>query len=130
MIMVATMTDRKADIRQIEHDLRNLQRRYAALDRSARRMKMRLHVFVATLVALIVAGVATGNGAALFVPTMLLVMTGGLAYACRHWRWIDLTTWTTLGILSVGIKRTEAEAVEDLVAERVARLARLKGTRA
>ncbi|HZJ11222.1 MAG TPA: hypothetical protein VFD26_01035 [Methyloceanibacter sp.] len=124
-------TERENEISQIEHDLGNLQRRYAILHRSARRMRISSYFLIVALVGFIVAGIVTGNLAALVASTAFL-MTAILSalvtlYVFPKVRWIDLAGWSPEGIWGVSIWRTEAMAVEDMVAERVERLASLKG---
>jgi hypothetical protein len=120
--------DTENEIRQIEHDLENLHRRYVALDRSAHRIKVSFYVFLAGLVVLAgaAAGAATGNLMVLVSSTAFLMFACAFAYASRHERWIDFASgpWGWIGL---AVRRVEAQAVEDMVTECMARLAELKG---
>jgi hypothetical protein len=124
-----TSKDTQDEVRQIEHDLENLRRRNVTLDRSAHRMKVTFYVFLGLLVVLIAAAAVMGKIAPLVATVFALVVTCITAYAASNQRWIDRAMWVPWGILVIGMKRTEAMAVEDMVAERMARLAELKGER-
>jgi Flp pilus assembly protein TadB len=116
------VTDTQDEICQIESDLEKLRRRYVNLDRSGHRMKVTYFVFLAALLALVMAGAAVGNWFALAASAFVLVMACIMGYAYRHERWIDRAC-------RYGIARNEAMLVEDMVAKRMARLAELKGER-
>jgi hypothetical protein len=74
MIGIPAISRKESEISQIEDDLQNLHRRYAILDRSARRMKIAFYVLIALLVALILAAAAIGNPGALLLFTAVLVV--------------------------------------------------------
>jgi hypothetical protein len=119
-----------SEIRQVEDDLRNLHRRYAHLERSARRLRISFYFLVVALAALIVGGAVMGNMAALVSSVALLIIVILIAWASAHahpeLRWIDYAGWWPEGIYPWTVKRSEAQAVEDMAAERMERLAQLK----
>jgi hypothetical protein len=122
--------DRENEIRRIEADLRNFQRRYANLDRSARRVRMSFYFLIAVLAAFIVAGAVMGHPAPLVASAMplsiVILSAWAIARLYPELRWIDYVGWSP-GYWRWAVKQTEAMAVEHMVAERLERLARLKG---
>ena len=125
----ASLMTSKADseIAELERDLSNLHLRYLVLDRSAGRMKLTFYAFLVALVLLISAGTFVGNAAAAVASLVVLLSTCAFAYAFRSQRWIDIASgpwgWAD------NVRYIEAQAVEDMVAERMARLDQLKGKR-
>jgi hypothetical protein len=124
-------TERQAEIEKIEHELRLLQRRYANLERAAKRMRLMTYLLVLGFIGVFVAGVLSidllGGGIVL-----AFMVPAGLGF-CAVWRrfdtggrWIDSAS-VPFGWWGAGMKRTEAMGVEDMVAERMERLARLRG---
>jgi hypothetical protein len=110
------------EIVHIEDDLRNLHRRYLVLDRSARQLRLAFYFLIAALVVIGIVGIALGNPGALVMSIFILGTVCAYAYCSRHGRWID---WSLDDGLAV--KRTEAQAIEDMVADRLKRLKELKG---
>lgn len=127
------MTDADGDteIRQLEDDLRNLQRRYAILELSGRRLRIMHYVLLAALAALALVSAVMGHlgpsALATAVLVVAIVVDLASARAYPELRWIDQANWRDFGFYPWTVKRTEAQAVEDMVAERMERLARLKG---
>ena len=113
-----------SEIRQLERDLENLERCYSALQRSARRVKATFFVFIAALVTLVLCGLAIGSIGLAAMSFLSLIVSATMAmYAySRGGRWIDVVGWSPREGM---IKRTEAMAVEDMIADRKARLAAL-----
>jgi hypothetical protein len=136
----SVMTDvgdhRQIAIRQLERDLDNLRRRYAALDTAVRYLKIGFVLFVIALIALIIWAATTRNGALaagvfiLFIIAAVLAYLGPLsmtpfwAFGGPEPRWIDVVSWWR------GAKRREAMAVEDMIADRKQRLAALRASTA
>jgi len=126
-----TVAERDREIREIEHELTILKRRYANLDRTARWMRMAFYVLIIVLGELIVAGAVLGLpafsvGVALPLIAALLI-PWSVALSNPGMRWIDYVGGSSLGTWRVGIKQTEAMAVEHMVAEGLERLAALEG---
>jgi di/tricarboxylate transporter len=123
----ASLMTSKADseIAELERDLSNLHRRYVVLERSARRMKLTFYAFLVALVLLIVVSAVVSNTAAAVASLVVLLSTFALAYGLRSQRWIDIASgpWG----LADHVRYIEAQAVEDMVTERMARLDQLKG---
>jgi hypothetical protein len=131
----AVMTDigdhRQIEIRQLEQDLDNLQRRYAALGAAVRYLKCGFTLLVIALIALIIWAATIGNGPLVAALFFLLMIAAVLAYLgplslTPFWafgrskpRWIDVVSWWR------GAERSEAMAVEDMIADRKQRLAAL-----
>jgi len=119
-------TERDREIREIEHDLTNLQRRYATLDRAANRARIASYVFIAALGALILAGAVLGKPAVSVTFAVVLIVVLLTAWSTARMnpelRWIDYVGWSPEGL----IKQTEAMAVEHMIAERLQRLAKLR----
>jgi hypothetical protein len=122
------------EISRIERDLENLERRYAALEDSARYLKLGFDGFVVGFIALAFGGAFTGNAGLFALAIALLVLCGIIALlgpfsmspCLRGPRWIDVVGWEPPGVLGVSIKRSEAMAVEDMIADRRRRLALLQ----
>jgi hypothetical protein len=127
---------RQSEIQQLEHDLANLQRRYKALEQSVRILRFGFYGFIIIIIVLIGwAAVVVGNGdlaGALVIPIIILVIAAslgpralrpGLMFLDRKPRWIDVVGWKPPGVVGVSVKRTEAMAIEDMIADRQRRLA-------
>jgi hypothetical protein len=104
---------------RIARDLENLERRYGALEDSVRYLKLGFDAFVVDFVALALWGVFIGNAGLIVVALALLACLRGA-------RWIDVVGWAPPGLLGVSVKRSEAMAIEDMIAERRRRLALLQ----
>jgi hypothetical protein len=115
------------EIAKLEQDLENLERRYAALEQAGRWAKASLFLFMAALVALVLGGYVVGNVALIGMSYLVLILS--MAVATLRYifgtRWIDVVSWSP-GPHAFAIKRTEAMAVEDMIADRKARLAALR----
>ena len=122
------------EISRIERDLENLERRYRALEDSARYLKLGFDAFVVGFIALALWGAFIGNAGLLALAIALLALCGIIALlgpfsvspCLRGARWIDVVGWEPPGVLGLSVKRSEAMAVEDMIAERRRRLALLQ----
>jgi hypothetical protein len=93
--------------------------------------------FAAVLICLMAAGVVLGNlafVAAMALPLLLIVAIGligprGLTPWLPGGRWIDAVGWKPIGYYRAAVQRSEAMAVEDMIAERTKRLAVLRADR-
>jgi hypothetical protein len=123
-----------SEIHRLEQDLENLAARYSALLQSALWLKRGFIFFAAVLICLMAVGVILGNLA--FVVTMalplLLIAAIGLIgpRGLQPWlpggRWIDAVGWKPIGYYGAAVQRSEAMAVESMIAERTQRLAALR----
>jgi len=125
---------RRSEILQLEQDLENLQRRYAALKQSVRILQVGLRVLALVAIAFIVwAAVIASIGLAVAMILFLIalvVLTGPrILFAEPERGWIDVVTWRPLGLLGPSVKRSEAMAVEDMIADRTRRLEELRAGR-
>ncbi len=137
-------TERQAEIEKIERELQILQRRYANLDRAGERMRIMTYAlplaFIgAVILALLSVDLLWGSLVALVLLLIGLAFWRAWLVWMRRWssqsvRWIDHAGWFPgHGYLVpywadwFAVKRSEAMAVEDMVAERMERLARLRG---
>ncbi|MFD0986737.1 hypothetical protein [Methyloligella solikamskensis] len=126
-------TERQAEIEEIERELQILRRRYANLDRAGKRMRIMTYLFALGFGGIVIASLLSidllGGGIVLIV---ILPIAFALWIFWRRLeppqRWIDVacTAWG-VGAWGEGPGRTEAMAIEDMVAERMERLARLRG---
>lgn len=132
---MTTGDDSRADeISRIERDLENLERRYGALEDSARYLKLGFVGFVVGFIALALWGAFTGNAGLFVLAIAFLALCGIVALlgpfsvspCLRGARWIDVVGWEPPGVLGLSVKRSEAMAVEDMIAERRRRLALLQ----
>ena len=122
------------EMARIALDLENLERRYGALEDSVRYLKLGFDAFVVGFVALALWGAFIGNAGLLALAIALLVLCGIIALlgpfsvspCLRGARWIDVVGWEPPGVLGLSVKRSEAMAVEDMIAERRRRLALLQ----
>ena len=119
---------------RIARDLENLERRYGALEDSVRYLKLGFDAFVVGFVALALWGVFIGNAGLIVVALALLALCAlaalvgpfSMSPCLRGARWIDVVGWAPPGLLGVSVKRSEAMAVEDMIAQRRRRLALLQ----
>lgn len=125
---------RAAEIGRIEHELENLVDSYSVLENNVWWLKTSFKAFIVALVGLAAFGAIVGNPG-LFVASAVFLVLAGLAALIgrldgrfRSVRWIDLVGWQPPGIYGVSVKRSEATAIEDMIAERLDRLAQLRGT--
>jgi hypothetical protein len=123
-----------SEIHRLEQELENLAARYSALLQSALWLQRGFVFFAAVLIGLMAVGVVIRNPA--FVATMALplLVIGAIALigprGMHPWlpggRWIDAVGWKPVGYYGAAVQRSEAMAVEDMIAERTQRLAILR----
>jgi hypothetical protein len=122
---------RQSEILQLEQDLENLQRRYAALKQSVRILQVGLRVLALVAIAFIawaavIASIGLAVAMILFLLVLVLLTGPRILFAEPEPGWIDVVTWRPLGLLGPSVKRSEAMAVEDMIAERTRRLEALR----
>ena len=125
MTAIPTVSRRESEICEIEQDLKNLQRRYHHLERSARWTTITFYTFIGVLVLLALAASASGVGVLSMMIGFVIIGMCAVAYAMREQRLIDAISWIGWDWSRVPT-RSEAMAIEDMVAERVERLKHLK----
>jgi hypothetical protein len=126
--------DGAGEMAEIVRDLENLERRYGALEDSVRYLKLSFVAFVIGLVALALWGAFIGNGGLSLVALALLALCAlaalvgpfSVSPGLRGARWIDVVGWEPPGVLGVSVKRSEAMAIEYMIAHRRRRLALLQ----
>ncbi len=126
-------TERQAEIEKIEHELQILQRRYANLDRAGKRMRIMSYLFALGFGGIFVAALLSIDLLGGFIVLIVIVPIALALWSLWRrleppQRWIDVacSVWG-MPAWDVGPGRNEAMAVEDMVAERMERLARLRG---
>ena len=136
--MAADEQSREVEIGRIEQDLENLERRYVALQGAVKWLKRGFGANVAALIAIAFWGGVAGKAGLVALALALLALSGlaalvgpaslgvGLAWSGRGARWIDVVGGRPLGILGLSVKRSEAMAIEDMIAQRRRRLALLQ----
>jgi hypothetical protein len=136
--MATSDQSREDEIRQIEQDLDNLVRSYWALEDAVKWLKLGFGANVMALIAIGLWGVVTDRAGLVAISIGLLLLCGlavllgprsvspGLAMSGRGVRWIDVVGWKPPGFFGVSVKRSEAMAVEDMIADRRNRLAQLQ----
>jgi hypothetical protein len=124
------------EIGKLRQDLENLERCYAVLEQGGRRVKTAYFVYLGALAVLTIGGIFLENGlvmsATSFMVLILSIIVALLA-DMRGTRWIDVVGWRpgflgggeAAGLVAV-VRRSEAQAVEDMIAERKMRLASLR----
>jgi predicted membrane chloride channel (bestrophin family) len=127
------MSPAAAEIAKIEHELDILRSRYAIFQRWAKIMKW-FFIGLAVTISLAFVGYGTLHDAlvAVIVSVIIVVIVAGL-YLTRndtaYHRWIDVVSpapgWPWGRIFNIGPK-SEAAAIETMIAEREARLADIK----
>jgi hypothetical protein len=125
---------RRSEILQLKQDLANLHRRYAALKQSVRILQLGLRALALVAVAIMVWGVVVANiGLAiamiLFLIGLVVLVGPRILFADPEPGWIDVISWRQLGMIGPTPKRSEAMAVEDMIAERTRRLEELRAGR-
>jgi hypothetical protein len=96
-------------------------------------LKFGFRAFIAALIAMAGFGMATGNSAMFMLAIAFLLLSalgalvGPIDWSFHRVRWIDLVGWQPPGLLGINVKRSEAMAIEDMIAERTRRLAELRG---
>jgi hypothetical protein len=122
------------EIRRLEQELENLAARYCALLQAALWLERGFIFFAALLICLMAVGVVIGNlafVATMALPLLLIVAIGligprGLQPWLPGGRWIDAVGWKPIGYYGAAVQRSEAMAVESMIAERTQRLAALR----
>ena len=122
---------RRSEILQLEQDLANLRGRYAALQSSVRILQIGLRVLALVALAVLVWAVVVANiGLAvvmiLFLLGLLALIGPRMLFTHPEPGWIDVVGWNPFGIFGPGVKRSEAMAIEDMIAERTRRLEALR----
>jgi hypothetical protein len=123
-----------SEIHRLEQDLENLAARYSALLQAALWLRRGFVFFAALLICLMAMGVVIGNlafAATMALPLLLIVAIGligprGLTPWLPGGRWIDAVGWKPPGYYGAAVQRSEAMAVEDMIADRTQRLAALR----
>ena len=123
--MTPTNKEQEAhEIRKLEQDLENLERCYAALEQSARWLKQGFFVLITALIALVLWGLVIGN-LKLAAMSLLILISFAVWWRLNTRRLIDIVSYPP----RLYVQRTEARAIEDMIADRKARLAALRGER-
>ena len=134
-------TERQKEIDKIERELEILQRRYANLDRAGKRMRVMTYALSVGFVGILIVALLSLDllwGGLIALSLLLVGMPFWLVWMRSRpsgtVRWIDHAGWFPGSGYIIpysadwfAVKRTEATAIEDMVAERVERLARLRG---
>ena len=129
-----TSTDdaaRRSEILQLEQDIANLNRRHATLKHSVRLLQVGFRalglVAIAFLVlAVILANIGLAVAMILFLLALVVLIGPKMLFADPEPGWIDVVGWKPLGTFGPQPKRSEAMAVEDMIAERTRRLEALR----
>jgi hypothetical protein len=112
------------EIQKLEQDLENLERCYAALEQSARWLKQGFFVLIPALIALVLWGIVIDN-LKLAAMSLLILIYFAVWSRLNRRRWIDIVSYRPRSF----VQRTEAMAIEDMIADRKARLAAWRGER-
>ena len=122
---------RRSEILQLEQDLANLHRRYATLKQSVRILQVGFRalalVAIAFMVwAIILANIGLAVAMILFLLALVALIGPRILFADPEPGWIDVVSWKPIGMFGPDVKRSEAMAVEDMIAERTRRLEALR----
>jgi hypothetical protein len=122
---------RRSEILQLEQDLANLHRRYATLKQSVRILQVGFRalalVAIAFMVwAIILANIGLAVAMILFLLALVALIGPRILFADPEPGWIDVVSWKPIGMFGPNVKRSEAMAVEDMIAERTRRLEALR----
>jgi hypothetical protein len=122
---------RRSEILQLEQDLANLHRRYATLKQSVRILQVGFRalalVAIAFMVwAIILANIGLAVAMILFLLALVALIGPRILFANPEPGWIDVVSWKPIGMFGPDVKRSEAMAVEDMIAERTRRLEALR----
>ena len=122
---------RRSEILQLEQDLANLHRRYATLNQSVRILQLGFRalalVAIAFMVwAIILANIGLAVAMILFLLALVALIGPRILFADPEPGWIDVVSWKPIGMFGPDVKRSEAMAVEDMIAERTRRLEALR----
>jgi hypothetical protein len=131
-----TSTDgeaRRSEILQLEQDLANLHRRYASLTSSVRILQVGFRVLALVAIAFLVLAVILANiGLAvtmlLFLLALVILIGPRMLFTKPEPGWIDVVSWNwnRFGMFGKQPDRSEAMAIEDVIAERTRRLEALR----
>lgn len=122
---------KRSEILQLEQDLANLHRRYATLKQSVRILQLGFRALALVAIAFMVWAVILANiGLAvamiLFLLALVALIGPRILFADPEPGWIDVVSWKPIGMFGPNVKRSEAMAVEDMIAERTRRLEALR----
>ena len=122
---------KRSEILQLEQDLANLHRRYATLKQSVRILQLGFRalalVAIAFMVwAIILANIGLAVAMILFLLALVALIGPRILFADPEPGWIDVVSWKPIGMFGPDVKRSEAMAVEDMIAERTRRLEALR----
>jgi hypothetical protein len=122
---------KRSEILQLEQDLANLHRRYATLKQSVRILQVGFRalalVAIAFMVwAIILANIGLAVAMILFLLALVALIGPRILFADPEPGWIDVVSWKPIGMFGPDVKRSEAMAVEDMIAERTRRLEALR----
>jgi hypothetical protein len=122
---------KRSEILQLEQDLANLHRRYATLKQSVRILQVGFRALALVAIAFMVWAIILANiGLAvvmiLFLLALVALIGPRILFADPEPGWIDVVSWKPIGMFGPNVKRSEAMAVEDMIAERTRRLEALR----
>jgi hypothetical protein len=122
---------RRSEILQLEQDLANLHRRDATLKQSVRILQVGFRALALVAIAFMVWAIILANiGLAvvmiLFLLALVALIGPRILFADPEPGWIDVVSWKPIGMFGPNDKRSEAMAVEDMIAERTRRLEALR----
>lgn len=136
-------TERQAEIERLERELLILRERHANLDRGGGRLRIfsyAVPIVLGVLAGAFIVGLFLKDPVAAIVVVAVVLLSVLVALAVsvpyarimekrvdRPIRWIDYADFFGVGIWRFAVRQSEASAVEDMVAERTERLARLRG---
>ncbi|HEV2986312.1 MAG TPA: hypothetical protein VGX46_18070, partial [Vicinamibacterales bacterium] len=118
---------RRSEILQLEQDLANLHRRYATLKQSVRILQVGFRALALVAIAfmgwaVILANIGLAVAMILFLLALVALIGPRILFADPEPGWIDVVSWKPIGMFGPDVKRSEAMAVEDMIAERTRRL--------
>jgi hypothetical protein len=122
---------KRSEILLLEQDLANLHRRYATLKQSVRILQLGFRALALVAIAFMVWAVILANiGLAvamiLFLLALVALIGPRILFADPEPGWVDVVSWKPIGMFGPDVKRSEAMAVEDMIAERTRRLEALR----
>jgi hypothetical protein len=122
---------RRSEILQLEQDLANLHRRYATLKQSVRILQVGFRALALVAIAfmgwaVILANIGLAVAMILFLLALVALIGPRILFADPEPGWIDVVSWKPIGMFGPDVKRSEAMAVEDMIAERTRRLEALR----
>jgi hypothetical protein len=122
---------KRSEILQLEQDLANLHRRYATLKQSVRILQLGFRALALVAIAfmgwaVILANIGLAVAMILFLLALVALIGPRILFADPEPGWIDVVSWKPIGMFGPDVKRSEAMAVEDMIAERTRRLEALR----